>query len=657
MPYSPEIPGHPLLPLDPIESRTFTRDLLFAGIYGLAENTSKVWLATRARARRDLLWACRNVLNLDRLDEAHHRPPADFIMSVCKSPHGFGNLRDPRGNGKTSLSTRGGTVWVLIQDPIECIERGWPIRGRESRIGITTLKMDLTYDFMRVALDDMNNELLRWAFPELFPSAPRRWSIKGIELRRGLTEELESLRDHPLFATYPSQTKWPDPTISPRALESGVAGPHSHGEFIDDPVNTKTWNSETNIDNAIHGIRQLFSVTRPEQGFRLVTGNHWTAGDVADTIDRQDGNWRVFMRSMTACTLCRDGWPTDSSGIPERRADNRWVHQHADADGTPLPTFTWLMKEADGSVPDAAVIYAGCATKHIAMSQYENSPYDSEATTWDSKTLPRFRYFDVPGAITDPPKLGWRLAYPSTTTPGDLTTRLSDLRIGITYDPAHGADEGTSRHAIAVWGWLPDDRFAWLESYTWPSADALDALDTLVWLIHRLHPNKVGIESVGYQRVIRPLIWRELEARRTPCCFVRVTDPKRLGCTVHRLDPLVRSPIAEDDIIPIPRTREQGRKSAYIRDALGPLINTRAILLPASPAPGAAESSHAIDVFPVTITDLIDAAAMMPHLFEGRPPATREAKMERRRTLKFRQLRHRKTAGVTGYGDFGRRPR
>lgn len=610
-----EVAGHPLTARDGIEARTLARDLAWASLYDLAPEKSKLWLLTRTRARRDLLWFSRNLLGLDRLSESVHRPAADFVMSVIRTPHGFGNLRDPRGNGKTSLSTRSSPLWCATQDPIECAARGWPHRGRESRFGIVTLKMEFTWDLMQLLLDDLASPMLKWAFPELVPPTPKKWSRRAIELNRGLPE---ALRTHPLFAEYPPLTRFPDPTFSAGSLEAGRAGAHTHGEFIDDPVNEDTWDSESNIRTAVHAIRQLYNVTRPEQGFRLVTGNFWAPGDVADTIDLEDGNWRVFMRSATACKQCRDGYPVDSRGIPPRTRAGQHEHTHSE------PTFTHLMLEANGAEPNLARIAASCGSKHIFMAQYENNPLAAASTMWSAREMPSFAI----GPMNGKPLLDTTctVTYP-TPEGGSMTSKLRDLDITITFDPAHGSTAiDASENAIVSFARTPVDSILWLETWAEKLDEPLAALETLLDTIRRYRPRKVGIESVGYQRVLVGLLERELLARKMTWFNT------------------------ERDILPIIRTKAEGAKESYIRDSLGPLITSRALHL--SPqAAGYDRTILAIDRFPLwKRLDILDAASMQPHLWQGGPPRSASERGRRKRMIKLRRREFARKSGSTGYG-------
>ena len=106
-----EVAGHPLAARDPIEARSLARDVILAGRFGIPSRDRALWLATRTESRRDLLFFATNVMGQTRLTEAIHRPAADTLMRWMRTPHAFGNFRDPRGNGKTTLSTRCGSLW------------------------------------------------------------------------------------------------------------------------------------------------------------------------------------------------------------------------------------------------------------------------------------------------------------------------------------------------------------------------------------------------------------------------------------------------------------------------------------------------------------------------------------------------------------------
>ncbi len=614
-----EVPGHPLRPRDAIEVGTFSRDLAIADYYAVDAAQRPLWLAARASARRDLLWHSRNTLGLSRLTEMIHRPAANFVQSIITSSrYGFGSFRDPRGNGKTSLSTRAGALWTVIQDPIECIQRGWAILGRESRLGINTLKAEFTANLMQLLLDDLEQLDFRVLWPDLFPETPRRWGQKGIELARGLPREL---RSHPLFTKYPAMTRFSDPTFSPGSLESGRAGAHTHGEFIDDPVNEKTWNSELNIRTAVHGIRQLFNIIRPERGFRLVTGNDWCPNDVNQVLDEEDRAWRVFMRSATACAGCKDGYPVDAQGLVAKDPMGRPAHKHEGE------TFTWLMPESDGQTPDLAEIKRHCGSIHIYLAQYENDPVAPEATAWQSDSLPRYNVIDL--AEKDN-RLGLQslVSYPCRKPTPDAEVevcRVRDLRRTLTFDPSSGGmGSGASEAAITVLGRTPADSFCWLEALA-KQGDPLSMLGVLIeraiyWRVHR-----IGIESVAYARIIKPLLIREFDARG-----------------VNWLN-------WEHDIVPIVTTKAEGDKEERIRSALNPLINGR-LLLVSPHMHGFAPAMLQLDGFPIRKPwDTLDALAMHSHLWDHIPRSPAERRRLKLLDLKKRNERAR-NAGVSGYG-------
>jgi len=616
-----KVDGHPLEARDEIEARALARDSVWAERIGLPPNKRKLWLMSRALARRDLLWLCREGLGLTRLTEQIHRAPARFCQEIVTTPNGFGNLRDPRGNGKTSLATRGLPLWVVIQDPIECRERGWPILGRESRIGISTLKEQFTQFIMRVLDADLKSDVFRFLFPELLPEVPKRWNLKEIELRRGLPPDL---MQHPLFANYPELTRFPDPTFAGRSLEGGAAGAHTQLELIDDTVNEKTWNSAVNIATAVHGVRQSFSVVRTEGGSRLVTGNSWAPDDVVSIIDREDGNWKVFLRSLTACAGCKDGYPVDSRGVPEISSDGRLAHQHEGE------TFTWLMPDALGRTPNPAELRMQCGSLHIYMAQYENNPMAAGATLWSYDSLPRFQII-----TKEKPFLTFTDAvrYNSLIDPNkDDWTRIKDLDVAVAYDPAHGSLTGdksnrTSRHAIIVSARTGFDTMLVLEAWAARLDDPVVAVERLVDTIIRFRPRRVGIDATGYQYIVRPILQRELLRRKVGWINI------------------------EDNIIPIRRTKAQGAKDDIIRESVGYLINAK--ILHVSPAAeGFAELGMEIEGFDISpLKDLLDCIWMLTQMWEvGIPLTGDKVRQMRFKAWQKRRDTKRGKKGYTGYG-------
>lgn len=616
--------GHPVMARDPIEYNTLARDLVWADYFGIHSEEKDDWLIARSTSRRDLLSLCNNILGLTRLTEAIHRPASNFIMSILTAPkYGFGSYRDSRGNGKTSLATRGGTFWVLAQDPIECIERGWAILGRESRLGINTLRSEITEAFIQMILDDLDNPDLRAVFPELYPEVKKRWGVtKGIDLRRGLPAEIKS---HPLFAGYPPMTRFLDPTIAPGSLEAGRAGAHTHGEFVDDPVNEKTWNSPPNITRAVHGINQLFSIVRPERGFRLVIGNYWCPDDVNSRLD-ETSNWRIFQRSATACGECKDGYPTDRFGKIPLLPNKRPEHQHI---GT---TWTHLMPESDGKPPDLGLIKQGCGSIHIFMAQYENDPVATEATYWQSSRLPTYEVVEFHGSSHL--SLDTLVKFPDPKARDKpiedqfMACRIRDTFRTLAFDPHHGSSEseGASEGAITVLGRTPADNFLWLSAIA-RQGDPYSMLELLVEEVIKWRVQRIVVESVGYQKIIGGLLRREFESRK-----------------VNWLN-------WDEDIIPISISKADGPKRDRIREGLNPLFNSGLILV--SPhMEGYTFAMLQVDGFPIRKPwDTLDSMTLHQHAWEHVPITPARRRQLRLAEILRRHKMKRETGIAYGWGS------
>jgi hypothetical protein len=125
--------------------------------------------------------------------------------------------------------------------------------------------------------------------------------------------------------------------------------------------------------------------------------------------------------------------------------------------------------------------------------------------------------------------------------------------------------------------------------------------------------------------VIKPLLERELISK---------------GVTF--LDPL-------NDILPIPRSKALGDKETYVRNSLGPLISEKSLHLNPA-APGYELALLALQMFPVRIDDGADAAAMLPHTFEGRVPKSSKDRRAAKRVAWLREKARQRERTPTGYG-------
>ena len=160
----------------------------------------------------------------------------------------------------------------------------------------------------------------------------------------------------------------------------------------------------------------------------------------------------------------------------------------------------------------------------------------------------------------------------------------------------------------------------------------------IIWRF-RMFRLKVGVEAVGFQRVVRHLLLRELPRKRDAEGNI-TTDGSGTSITWLRTD----------NVMAISRTRAEGPKTAWVRDSIGPLVQSGALLFNHQ-VRGARAMLTALEGFPISRVgaDVRDSLAMHLALLDRVPlsPNFRAATKARERA---RQAYRHRNAGPSGYG-------
>lgn len=128
--------------------------------------------------------------------------------------------------------------------------------------------------------------------------------------------------------------------------------------------------------------------------------------------------------------------------------------------------------------------------------QYLNKPHDPESTSFDEKWL---RYYE---------RFGDEILHRATGT----RIPISSLRRTIRCDPAISEKAGAARSAVVVDGVASDERVYLLEAWA-KRCQPFEMIEKIFQLWEEYQPDAVGIESVAYQRILKPVIERECERR------------------------------------------------------------------------------------------------------------------------------------------------
>lgn len=228
--------------------------------------------------------------------------------------------------------------------------------------------------------------------------------------------------------------------------------------------------------------------------------------------------------------------------------------------------------------------------------QYLNSPNDPDGGSFREEWL---HYYHLQGD--------------DIRTPNGTLIPTSTLRKFMRVDPAISERSGSARSAIVVDGVHSDNRIFLLD--TWAKrCQPFDMIEAIFDLQERWECEAVGIESVAYQRILKPVIEAEAERRGTWLNVICLT----------------------------PDSRE--RKENRIRGALQPYLQRGLYWVRQEFTEWLEEYS----LFPNgTTIDLMDATAYGPPLWDSPPSDEDEAEFERQEDMFAQQMGGR--CAVTGY--------
>ena len=256
----------------------------------------------------------------------------------------------------------------------------------------------------------------------------------------------------------PRSIDYPEATVETIGVGGAVVSRHYKLIKLDDLVGKEASESPEVMRKAIDWLAYAESLLESPQDEIQVYGTRWAWEDVYSWLEKHERHLDRFFRSAfldNGSTI----WP------------ERYSAESLDDIRHKIGTFKF-------------------------SCQYLNNPHDPESTSFDEKWL---RYYE---------RLGDEIVNRSTGTRIPITS----LRRTIRCDPAISEKPGAARSAIVVDGVAEDERVYLLEAWC-KRCQPFEMIEKIFEYWEQYDPDCVGIESVAYQRILKPVIERECERR------------------------------------------------------------------------------------------------------------------------------------------------
>jgi len=414
------------------------------------------------------------------------------------------------------------------------------------------------------------NHLLQFFYPELIPD------FRNVEV----WNQTEGI--------IPRDFSPKEPTFD--TLGGGKAtGRHYDLIFMDDMINEENVDSETAVAKAIEYYRLAYNLLEDTDDRIIVVGNRWAMNDLNEFIHREQPDVSILTASVWGPKLegdykCRllppvimeevEKIPRDEPLWPER-FDRPSLERWAERVGPRIWSAHGLNDPAD---PEAV---------EFKLNWLRSCSVDAEA-----KTI-HFLGDEAP-------------------------TPLSQCNVYITWDPALGGREATSRNAILVTAMDSKGRIAILREWA-RKGDPLEVIDVFLDFCQLYDPwlQSVGLEEVLFQQVLGTLLTRRAEERRIRLPIVKLKTPRNI------------------------------RKDQRIRAWVGGLFQAGRVYVRQGLTEFTREYSHF--GVPGASRDLMDVLAYATQLWT-KPPSPEDEKLieEEEKEMEYNM-------GVTGYGPPFRR--
>jgi len=251
-----------------IESAPFA---LYREQFRFGPDTGWAW-ALRWMIENRLVFLLKEVMGMDWMGDFHIHGETGMLRMYEKAQScgRYNRILSmwPRGYGKSTYLTVGGTIQRILKNP-------------EMRVGIGSWRVDLAEKFVFAISEElMGNDIIRELYPDVIWDSPKqspRWTVqKGLQVIRKSRDK--------------------DPSIMPFSIFNLPTGSHMHILCLDDIVTLENADSDAmqrQVDTALKNVSNF--LTSPHDPI------HWTGTTYGfnDAVNKakEDRNWLLLFRN------------------------------------------------------------------------------------------------------------------------------------------------------------------------------------------------------------------------------------------------------------------------------------------------------------------------------------------------------------------------
>jgi len=435
-----------------------------------------LWATLRDMCKRSLYVLNKGILGFKDLTPRLHLPFCNFLqLSAEASGLPSARLKGgimPRNHFKSTNSSVGKPIWLLINDPCATINV------------ISAVEENSVAWLGAIQRVFRGNEKFQWLFPELLPV---NWHHVEKSKTRFTVRRDESLMPEP------------QPSIQATSIISGQASKHVRHVILDDPVNEMTVDSPRLVDRAV-GLYKLLESTLQDYASSTIdlVATPWGFGDVVEYALENEVSTGEML-------LWKIGCYGDFYCSPEI----------ASPEFMPLEIDPWTqLYEAPLYEGSSSMLFkAEVPSEPIFPERYPRT----ELERIERKYGPFLFSCNYLCAPFDPSQSGFSpsyINYFTRTIDGDLHCEckahskhrhsLFECHVAATVDPAWSDNDDAAQSAITVGALAPDGCRFLLKA--WADRVEPDELwDEIVVTVAEFAPflKEVGIESVASQKLYK----------------------------------------------------------------------------------------------------------------------------------------------------------
>ena len=273
----------------------------------------------------------------------------------------------------------------------------------------------------------------------------------------------------------------PEASVSARGIDSRIVGGHYEIIILDDPIDLKEAESELEMASAVQFFDHLEPfIEPPDKGIEIVIGTRWAADDLYQHVI-----------DMGQHEVMESGIVTDSRSA-------KWAFSPPNA-----PIFPERYSaETVSKIRQRMSSYAFAC-------QYMNRPYSDGVQRFPKECIQYYNWRE-PG---------------KTLQIGEEVISTASLKTNMTVDPSLGEKKSADESAITVVGMDSKARIIVLEAWS-GRVNPIGLINQIFALQEKWTPQRVGVESVGYQKALSYFMRQEMQQRGK---FFSITELKTGG--------------------------------------------------------------------------------------------------------------------------------